>query len=184
MRQGWSASRWVAKRKADDDPVLAYGTATVPQSLVRLLLGSELTGGCGRPFFRACGGFDRLWDEGAGQPALAPGGIGQQPVVADFHEAVWKDVQEKAADEFRRTQCHGPLASGSEGDVVSVVVGQTAIGQPDPVRVPAEIPVDVVCAGERALAVDHPSAGEQSIDKGLMSRARNKLWAAMSFPGD
>jgi hypothetical protein len=53
--------------------------------------------------------------------------IAEQLVVADAVETGRQDVQEEAADEFRRLQGHRFLAVGSIGAVVRVAEGDVAV---------------------------------------------------------
>ena len=91
-----------------------------------------------------------------------PGAIGEQPEVADAHEAIGDDVEQKAADELRGLQRHDldAIAVGvvlpAEVDDAVGVADEPVVGEGDAVGVAAEVVEDVLGAGKRLFGVDHP----------------------------
>ena len=90
---------------------------------------------------------------------------GKEAVVTDAVEALRKDVEQEAADEFVRAQCHGALAVGAvtaiilvaEGDAVLVEGEEPLVRDGDAVGIAREIGKDRFGAGEGRLGVDCPA---------------------------
>ena len=70
--------------------------------------------------YRRMGYGQQLADAGDAVPA---NGAGEQPVVADAMEALWQNVQQKAADEIRRLEWHRLTAHGTFAATTLVAEG-------------------------------------------------------------
>src|SRR6266545_2010001 len=81
---------------------------------------------------------------------------GQQAVVADLDEAVGQNVEQEAADEFLRGHGDAFAVLGTKADAVFVERDQPVIREAHAMRVPPEIPEDLLRTGERVLRVHHP----------------------------
>ena len=86
------------------------------------------------------------------------GGVagGHEAVVANLHEAAGQDVLQEAMDEFVGREGRGGFAASAEVDAVVGEREQALIGDPDAVRVSAEVAEDLFGPGEGLLAVGDP----------------------------
>ena len=96
-----------------------------------------------------------------------PGGaisVGEQAVVADFHEARRQDVEAEPAQKLRQREGHRPelalvgIVLVAEGDrpVLIVQSFQSAVGDGDPMGVAAQIRQDGLRTGKGPFGVDDP----------------------------
>ena len=92
-------------------------------------------------------------------------GAGEKAVVTDAVEALRKDVEQEAADEFIGAQCHAALSVGAvtaiilvaEGDAVLVERDQPTVRDGDAVGVSRQIGEHRLRTGERWLGVHDPT---------------------------
>jgi len=87
-----------------------------------------------------------------------------QAIVPDFVEPLGQHMLQQAADELGGRQGHGlpAMISGvlvAEADLAVLDREQTAIGQRNPVDIPAQVVQDLLRALEGGFAVDDPSFG-------------------------
>ena len=90
--------------------------------------------------------------------------VGEQAVVADFHEAPRQDVKAEAAQKLCQREGHRPdlalvgIVLVAEGDrpVLTVQSLQAAVGDGDPVGVTAQIREDRLRTGKGPFGVDDP----------------------------
>ena len=90
--------------------------------------------------------------------------VGEQAVVADFHEAQRQDVKAEAAQKLRQRESHRPdlalvgIVLVAEGDrpVLTVQSLQATVGDGDSMGVTAQIRQDGLRAGKGPFGVDDP----------------------------
>ncbi len=93
--------------------------------------------------------------------------VGEEPEVADAHEAARQQVQEEAAQELVDRQSQEALLVGvggvspAEGDVALLKADESAVGDGDAVGVSAEIAQRVFRSAEGRLGIDDPVVAEQ-----------------------
>src|SRR5271169_3267300 len=83
--------------------------------------------------------------------------------MPDAVKAAWQDMEQEAADELVRRECHDALPLGTiaavvfvaEGDAGLVERNQTPVRDGDPVGVARKIGERSLGAGERRLGIDH-----------------------------
>lgn len=104
------------------------------------------------------------------------GGItgGQEPVVADLHEAARQDVEEKAPNELVRRESNTVAAFGGEVNALGTDVLQALIGDSDAVRVAAEIAEDLLRPAEGTLRIDDPFGAIELVDELLKRNGINE----------
>jgi len=101
---------------------------------------------------------------------LLPVTVGQQAVVADPHETVRQDVEEKPAEKLLAGQRHlseelAPrIVFPGEGHPLVVEASQALIGDRYAVGVARQIGEHLLRAAKRRLAVDHPSFTVQHVE--------------------
>ena len=92
----------------------------------------------------------------------SPVAIGEQPVMAQPGEAARKHMQQEAPDELVGVEPHDldlvgiGVVAPAEAHVLAVEVDETVVADGGLVGVAPEIGQDLLGAGERGLAVDHP----------------------------
>lgn len=91
----------------------------------------------------------------------APVSIGEKAEVADSDIAVGQHMLEKATDEFGGIECHqaeflGPVVPPAESDFAISDVGDSVVGDGDPMGISAEIVEDLLWTAERLLGIDDP----------------------------
>ena len=90
--------------------------------------------------------------------------IGQIAVVSDSHEAVGQNVQQEAADEFRRGDGHRPLLTlvgvvlVAERHLAILIIKQSTVGNRHPVRVASQVFQNATRIVEGPLGINHPLA--------------------------
>jgi len=87
-----------------------------------------------------------------------------QPVVADLMEALGEHVRQKAEDKLLGWEGHGVPTRGlraviAKADLPILDREQTAMGQRNPVDIPAQVLQDLLWAVHGRFAVDHPPCG-------------------------
>ena len=88
--------------------------------------------------------------------------VGEETIVADAMESVWKSVQQEASDELIGAQGHElglvvvAIVLPAEADLSLVQTHEAAVGDGDAMDVAAEIGEDLGRAAERGLGVDDP----------------------------
>ena len=88
--------------------------------------------------------------------------VGEEPVVPDALEAIGQNVQQEAADELVRVECHALLFAAiaiilpGEADARVVACDEAAVRDGDAMRVAREIAQHLFGASERLLGVDDP----------------------------
>lgn len=109
-------------------------------------------------------GFGR-WDvqeQAAKRKPIAALTVGQKAEVADFSEAVGKDVDEKSADELLGVESHEPNAivlfaiSPLERNFAVCECLQAVVGNSDAVRIAAEIIENLSRTAKGWLGIDDP----------------------------
>jgi hypothetical protein len=93
------------------------------------------------------------------------GAAGEEPVMADAMEALWKQVNEEASDELVGVERHGGAARPTldavvldlEGHAGGIGLDETAVRDGDAVGVARQIGEDRLRTCERALGVDEPA---------------------------
>ena len=121
-----------------------------------------------------------------GEELAAPGelglasAIGEQPEVADAHEAIGDDVEQEAADELGRLQRHhleavavGVILPPEVDDAVSVA-DEPFVGERDAVGIAAEVVEDLIGAGQRLFGIDHPGGFPQVREPGREGGGRGQ----------
>ena len=104
------------------------------------------------------GGRDAVWlkkTASDGEPCIHVA-RGHQAEVADFDEAPGQDVKQEAADEFMVGQSGSAAVLGGKADTVLVHGDEALIGDGHPMRVAAQVLVDMARAAEGGFGVDHP----------------------------
>jgi len=111
---------------------------------------------------------DWIWVGGSSEELLTEGEelfaavVGQEPIVSDAHESGGEEVEQEAPQELGGVegQVLDLVAMGTippaERDVAVVDGIEAVVGDGDAVGVATEVAEDLVGAGERRLAVDHP----------------------------
>ena len=92
--------------------------------------------------------------------------VGEEAHMADAVELVGQHMQQEPSGEHRGVQCHGPVTRRAvtavvldpDRDARSVIGGDAAVGDGDPVSVAGEITEHLLESGEGALGVDDPVA--------------------------
>ena len=114
------------------------------------------------------GGRFRRRRRGRGQEKTALGElgdamtVGEEAVVADAMESVWKGVQQEASDELVGAQGHDlglvvvAIVLPPEADLSLVQAHKTAVGDGDAMGIAAKVGEDLFGAAERGLGVDDP----------------------------
>ena len=93
--------------------------------------------------------------------------VGEEPEVADAHEAARQQVQEETAQELVDRQSQEPLLVGvrgvspAEGDVALLKGDESAVGDSDAVGIATEIAQRVFRSAEGRLGIDDPVVTEQ-----------------------
>jgi len=93
--------------------------------------------------------------------------VGEEPEVADAHEAARQQVEEETAQEVVDRQSQEPLLVGvrgvspAEGDVALLDGDQSTVGDSDTVGVATEIAQRVFRSAEGRLGIDDPVVAEQ-----------------------
>ena len=89
-------------------------------------------------------------------------GIGQESIIANFHESGRQNMEQEAANKFHGVQCHsfnmiiiGPVHVG-EGHFVVVDGFDTVVGDCDSVRVAAQVGQNLFRSGERLFGIYDP----------------------------
>ena len=117
MRRWWRARPSRTLKDLDDDHTTAAAGAWQRQIRQRRVLDR-----------RRCGYSEQLpGTRNVGRAASA----GKEAVVTDAVEALRKDVEQEAADEFVRAQCHGALAVGAVTAIILVAEGDAVLVERD-----------------------------------------------------
>ena len=94
--------------------------------------------------------------------ALASEAVGEQPEMADAHEAFGQHVEEESAQELHCVQGHDALLAAvsiilvAEGNAFLVEGQQAVIGNGDAMGVAAEVAEHLGRSSERWLGIDDP----------------------------
>ena len=107
-----------------------------------------------------------------GQESLARG-VGQPAIVANAHEAVGQDVEQKATQ--KGLSLHGGDPGGvavgavlpAEGDLTLVEREQAVVGEGDAMGVAGEIGQHLIRTGEGRFAVHDPTLGGRALEQGV-----------------
>ena len=110
-----------------------------------------------------CGKLSGAAELGAGAGDL-PGAVAvaEQPIVTDFNQALWQDVQTEAAEEFDQSEFHffaptfvGIIFVGEKDCAGRLIQGeQTPVADCDPVGVARKISEHGLRPSEGLLAID------------------------------
>src|ERR1700710_2424774 len=104
--------------------------------------------------------------------------------MADAVKAAWQDMEQEAADELGRRECHDALPLGTiaaivlvaEGDAGPVEGNQTPVRDGDPVGIARKIGEPGLGAGERRLGIDHeallPDRREMAQEEAAVGQTR------------
>jgi hypothetical protein len=124
-----------------------------------------------RGFLRLAQG-DRQQTPAVGE-VLCPHAIGQQPEVADAHEAGGNRVQQKPTEELISVQRHdaGPVGTSIvlvlEGDRFIIHRHESSVGDGDAVGVAGQVLEHLLGAAEGRLGVDDPIVFDRCIQQPL-----------------
>jgi hypothetical protein len=92
---------------------------------------------------------------------LGAAAVGEEPVVADAHEALRQDVEQEASNKLLKRKREGSRSAATvvlvaKGDGVVSDMEDPVVGDRDAVGVAGQVGQDVLGAVEGRLGVDHP----------------------------
>jgi hypothetical protein len=123
----------------------------------------------------------------AARESLGPNAVGEEPIVADVHEAGGQDVEKKPADEFDSVEGHGSLAVSvgivldAEGHLTLLDRYEPLIGDSDPVSVAGEVFEGLLGTSEGGFCIDDPVGLLKGLEEVL---PLTRVWEPLQFSGE
>jgi hypothetical protein len=110
--------------------------------------------------------------------------VGEQAEVANAHETLGQDMEQKTAQEFIGGKCHGArlvstgIVPPTEGDFAFGHGQEPGVGDGDAVGIAGKVGEDLGGSGKRSLGIDDPvplGGGAQESGKGCRGLERSEL---------